>query len=237
MRILLVEDEPLLADGLARSLRAAGYAVECLDDGQAADTLLLTETYDCLILDLGLPRLDGLQLLARLRRRGVRTPVLILTARDQLSDRVDGLDLGADDYMTKPFDLPELEARVRALIRRAQGAATAQLSVGDLLLDTVGKRVSVAGQPLALSAREYGVLEVLVLRSGKVVGKSQLSECLYASGEEPGPNAIEVYIHRLRRKLEVASVTLRTIRGLGYLLEPGTPAGPSASSGRTPDAA
>ena len=127
MRILIVEDEPLLADGLSRSLKQAGYAVDCLDDGQAADTMLLSEQYDCVILDLGLPRLDGLQVLARLRKRGGRTPVLILTARDRLSDRVDGLDLGADDYLSKPFDLPELEARVRALIRRAQGAASADI--------------------------------------------------------------------------------------------------------------
>jgi two-component system, OmpR family, response regulator len=228
MRILIVEDEPLLADGLSRSLKQAGYAVDCLDDGQLADTMLIAEQYDCMILDLGLPRLDGLEVLARLRRRGGRTPVLILTARDQLSDRVDGLDLGADDYMTKPFDLPELEARVRALIRRAQGAASAELVLGPLSLDTVGKRVTVAGAPVELSAREYSVLEVLMLRVGKVVGKTQLSERLYAFGEEAGPNAIEVYIHRLRKKVEPA-VSIRTIRGLGYLLEQ-----PGAAPAREP---
>ena len=231
MRILIVEDEPLLAEGLSRSLKQAGYAVDCLDDGQEADTLLLTESYDCLILDLGLPRLDGLQVLARLRRRGGRTPVLILTARDRMSDRVDGLDLGADDYMSKPFDLPELEARVRALIRRGQGAASADIVVGELTLDTVGKRVTLAALPVELSAREYSVLEVLVLRAGKVVGKSQLSDRLYSAGEEPGPNAIEVYIHRLRRKLEPTLVSIRTIRGLGYLLELPAPAVDAGAQG------
>jgi len=219
MRILIVEDEPLLAEGLSRSLKQAGYAVDCQDDGQCADNLLKSEQYDCVILDLGLPRLDGLQVLARLRRRGGRTPVLILTARDRMTDRVDGLDLGADDYMTKPFDLPELEARVRALIRRAQGAASADLVIGGLRLDTVGKRASVAGTTVELSAREFAVLEVLMLRVGRVVGKTQLTERLYSSGDEPLPNAIEVYIHRLRKKLDPAVVGIRTIRGLGYLLE------------------
>lgn len=219
MRILIVEDEPLLADGLSRSLRQAGYAIDCLDDGQAADTMLACEQYDCVILDLGLPRMDGLQVLARLRKRGGRTPVLILTARDRLGDRVDGLNLGADDYMTKPFDLPELEARVRALIRRAQGSASADLTVGRLALDTVGKRASVSGVTVELSAREFAVLEVLMLRAGRVVGKTQLSERLYGFGEEAGPNAIEVYIHRLRKKLDPSAVGIRTIRGLGYLLE------------------
>ncbi len=219
MRILIVEDEPLLADGLSRSLRQAGYAIDCLDDGQAADTMLVCEHYDCVILDLGLPRMDGLQVLARLRKRGGRTPVLILTARDRLGDRVDGLNLGADDYMTKPFDLPELEARVRALIRRAQGSASADLTVGGLALDTVGKRASVSGVTVELSAREFAVLEVLMLRAGRVVGKTQLSERLYGFGEEAGPNAIEVYIHRLRKKLDPSVVGIRTIRGLGYLLE------------------
>jgi len=219
MRILIVEDEPLLADGLSRSLKQAGYAIDCLDDGQAADTMLGCTQYDCVILDLGLPRMDGLQVLARLRKRGGRTPVLILTARDRLGDRVDGLNLGADDYMTKPFDLPELEARVRALIRRAQGSASADLTVGGLALDTVGKRASVSGVAVELSAREFAVLEILMLRAGRVVGKTQLSERLYGFGEEAGPNAIEVYIHRLRKKLDPSVVGIRTIRGLGYLLE------------------
>jgi DNA-binding response OmpR family regulator len=163
--------------------------------------------------------MDGLQVLARMRKRGGRTPVLILTARDRLTDRVDGLDLGADDYMSKPFDLPELEARVRALIRRAQGSASAEIVVGRLSLDTVGKRASVSGVAVELSAREFTVLEILMLRAGRVVGKSQLSERLYSFGEEAGPNAIEVYIHRLRKKLDPTVVGIRTIRGLGYLLE------------------
>jgi two-component system OmpR family response regulator len=155
----------------------------------------------------------------RLRRRGSKTPVLILTARDALDDRVKGLDLGGDDYITKPFDLPELEARVRALIRRGQSGGGSVLSHGTLTLDTVGRRATLAGDPLDLSARELGVLEVLMLRSGRVVNKDQLAEQLYGWDEEVGPNAIEVYVHRLRRKLEPAGVTIRTIRGLGYLLE------------------
>jgi two-component system, OmpR family, response regulator len=171
------------------------------------------------ILDLGLPRLDGYEVLRRLRRRGSKMPVLILTARDALDDRVKGLDLGGDDYLTKPFDLPELEARVRSLIRRGQSGGGSLLSHGTLTLDTVGRRATLGGEPLDLSARELGVLEVLMLRSGRVVNKDQLAEQLYGWDEEVGPNAIEVYVHRLRRKLEPAGVTIRTIRGLGYLLE------------------
>lgn len=219
MRVLIAEDDPLLADGLTRSLRGADYAVDCVTDGGEADHVLTAQNYDLVILDLGLPRLDGYEVLRRLRRRGSRTPVLILTARDALDDRVKGLDLGGDDYITKPFDLPELEARVRALIRRGQSGGGSVLSHGSLTLDTVGRRATLAGESLDLSARELGVLEVLMLRSGRVVNKDQLAEQLYGWDEEVGPNAIEVYVHRLRRKLEPAGVTIRTIRGLGYLLE------------------
>jgi DNA-binding response OmpR family regulator len=219
MRILIVEDDPTLADGVASTLRQAGYAVDCLADGQEADQLLTTEDYDLVVLDVGLPRLDGFEVLGRLRRRGARVPVLLLTARDALADRVGGLDLGADDYLTKPFDLPELEARVRALVRRGACGASPRVSVGALTLDTVGRRVAIDGAPVDLSARELGVLEVLMLRAGKVVSKQQLAERLYSYGEEAGPNAIEVYMHRLRRKLEPAGVAIRTIRGLGYLLD------------------
>jgi two-component system, OmpR family, response regulator len=219
MRVLIAEDDPVLADGLTRSLRGSDYAVDCVTDGAEADLVLAAQNYDLVILDLGLPRLDGYEVLRRLRRRGSKMPVLILTARDALDDRVKGLDLGGDDYLTKPFDLPELEARVRSLIRRGQSGGGSLLSHGTLTLDTVGRRATLGGEPLDLSARELGVLEVLMLRSGRVVNKDQLAEQLYGWDEEVGPNAIEVYVHRLRRKLEPAGVTIRTIRGLGYLLE------------------
>jgi two-component system OmpR family response regulator len=219
MRILIVEDDPVLADGLTRSLRQADYAVDCARDGTEADNVLATQTYDLAILDLGLPGLDGFDVLKRLRRRGSGIPVLVLTARDAVPDRVKGLDLGADDYLTKPFDLPELEARVRALIRRGQTGGSAVLTHGPLTLDTSGRRATLNGAPLELSARELGVLEVLMLRSGRVVNKEQLAAQLYGSEEEVGPNAIEVYVHRLRKKVETAGVAIRTIRGLGYLLE------------------
>jgi len=219
MRVLIAEDDPVLADGLTRSLRGSDYAVDCVIDGGEADLVLTAQNYDLVILDLALPRLDGYEILRRLRRRGSKTPVLILTARDALEDRVKGLDLGGDDYLTKPFDLPELEARVRALIRRGQSGGGSILSHGALTLDTTGRRATLDGEPLDLSARELGVLEVLMLRSGRVVNKDQLAEQLYGWDEEVGVNAIEVYVHRLRRKLEPAGVTIRTIRGLGYLLE------------------
>jgi two-component system, OmpR family, response regulator len=219
MRILIVEDDPVLADGLTRSLRATDYAVDCLSDGNEADHVLAAQHYDLVILDLGLPKLDGFEVLRRLRRRSSRVPVLVLTARDALDDRVKGLDLGADDYLTKPFDLPELEARVRSLIRRGQSGGGSLLAHGSLALDTAGRRATLGGEPLDLSARELGVLEVLMLRSGRVVNKEQLADRLYGWDEEVGANAIEVYVHRLRKKLEPAGVTIRTIRGLGYLLE------------------
>lgn len=219
MRILIAEDDPVLADGLTRSLHQADYAVDCVATGDQADHVLIAQSYDLVILDLGLPRLDGFEVLRRLRHRGSKVPVLVLTARDALDDRVRGLDLGADDYLTKPFDLPELEARVRALIRRGQSGGGSVLSHGALRLDTAGRRATLNGTPLDLSARELGVLEVLMHRSGRVVNKEQLAEQLYGWDEEVGANAIEVYVHRLRRKLEPAGVVIRTIRGLGYLLE------------------
>jgi len=219
MRILIVEDDSVIADGLTRSLRGADYAVDCVNSGAEADHVLAAQPYDLVILDIGLPGLDGLEVLRRLRRRGAAVPVLMLTARDSLTDRVKGLDIGADDYMVKPFDLRELEARVRALIRRGQSGGASALTHGSLVVDTAGRRATLAGETLELSARELGVLEVLMMRSGRVVNKEQLAEQLYGWDEEVGPNAIEVYVHRLRRKLEPAGVSIRTIRGLGYLLE------------------
>jgi two-component system OmpR family response regulator len=219
VRILIIEDDSVLADGLSRTLRHADYAVDAASTGVEADHVLAAQSYDLVILDLGLPGLDGFEVLRRMRRRGSTVPVLVLTARDALQDRVKGLDLGADDYMIKPFDLPELEARVRALIRRGQSGGASVLSHGALVLDTAGRRATLGGEPLDLSARELGVLEVLMMRAGRVVNKEQLAEQLYGWDEEVGPNAIEVYVHRLRRKLEPAGVNIRTIRGLGYLLE------------------
>lgn len=219
MRILIVEDDPVLSDGLLQSLRRNDFAVDVAHDGEKADHILAVQTYDLVILDLGLPRIDGFEVLRRLRRRGGTAPVLILTARDAVAERVKGLDLGADDYLTKPFELPELEARVRALIRRGQAGGSSILNHGPLALDQAGHRATLDGVPIDLSARELGVLEVLMLRSGRVVNKEQLTDQLYGQDEEVGANAIEVYVHRLRKKLEAAGVVIRTIRGLGYLLE------------------
>lgn len=219
MRILIVEDDPALTDGLLRSLEQSGYAVDCAGNGDQANAMLKEAVYDLAILDLGLPRLDGTEVLKRLRQRGSRTPVLILTARDAVEDRVQGLDLGADDYLTKPFSLVELEARVRALIRRGQLGSNAALNCGQLVFDPAGRRAACGDVPLELSSRELGVLEVLMLRLGKVVNKEQIMEALCNWDEDLGDNAIEVYIHRLRKKLESSGTHIRTIRGLGYLLE------------------
>ncbi len=219
MRILIAEDDEVLADGLTRSMRKVGYAVDCVGNGKDAARLLQDGLHDLAILDLGLPKLDGLSVLRQLRGHHQTLPVIILTARDRLEDRVLGLDLGADDYLTKPFDLPELEARVRALLRRGQGGGGPLITCGELAFDTVGRRVTIAGETVELSQRELGVLETLLARQGKVVSKEQLIEHLYSHDEEASSNAIEVYVHRLRKKVEQAGVAIRTIRGLGYLLD------------------
>jgi two-component system OmpR family response regulator len=219
MRVLLAEDDEVLSDGISKALRQCGYAVDHVESGLDADHALTAAPFDLLILDLGLPRLDGLQVLQRLRSRGDRLPVLILTARDGLQDRVAGLDHGADDYITKPFDLPELEARVRALLRRSQLGNNLEIVYGPLKFDTTGKYVTINDQPLDLSAKELAVLEMLLQRAGRVVSKEQLIEHLYAWDEEVSHNAIEVNVHRLRKKLDPEGVSIRAIRGLGYLLE------------------
>lgn len=223
MRILLAEDDRILSDGLSKLLARSGYVVDAVMAGDDADFALQTAPYDLVVLDLGLPKMDGLEVLQNVRRRNSRVPVLILTARDTLADRVRGLDLGADDYLTKPFDLPELEARIRALIRRQHFDAHNELVYGALRFDTVGRRLYAGTEPVELSAREVGLLEVLLKHVGQVVSKEQVMENLYGWEEEVGFNAIEVSIHRLRKKLSPYGFQLKTIRGLGYLLEEPTP--------------
>ncbi|HEY8023822.1 MAG TPA: response regulator transcription factor [Burkholderiaceae bacterium] len=230
MRILLAEDDNVLADGLTRSLRQAGYAIDCVGSGTEADTALASHDFDLLILDLGLPKMSGLEVLRRLRMRNSRLPVLILTAVDSVEQRVKGLDLGADDYMAKPFALSELEARVRALTRRGAGGGPTVIKHGPLSFDQVGRTAYLNEQMLDLSAREVGLLEVLLQRTGRLVSKEQLVDHLCEWGEEVSNNAIEVYIHRLRKKIETEGVRIATVRGLGYSLEkPSEGAGPDTS--------
>jgi two-component system OmpR family response regulator len=219
MRILLVEDDTILADVLYRALAQSAYAVDVAGSGSLADSALSTHAYDAVILDVGLPGLSGFEVLQRLRARKSRVPVLILTALDALADRVRGLDLGADDYLAKPFDLPELEARVRALLRRGQGNSPPELVHGRLRLDTSGRRLFHDDVPVELSAHELALFELLLIKAGRVVSKEHMANHLYGWGGEVGPNAIEVSIYRVRKKLEPLGCRIRTIRGMGYLLE------------------
>jgi len=219
MRILLAEDDSVLADGLTRSLRQSGYVTDCVGSGTEADTALATQDFDLLILDLGLPKMSGLEVLRRLRSRNSRVPVLILTAVDSVEQRVKGLDLGADDYMAKPFALSELEARVRALTRRGAGGGPTVIKHGPLSYDQVGRIATINDQMLDLSARELGLLEILLQRTGRLVSKEQLVDHLCEWGDEVSNNAIEVYIHRLRKKIEIGGIRIATVRGLGYCLE------------------
>jgi len=216
MRILLVEDDKLLGDGVRAGLGQSGYSVDWVKDGVAAELALKTGDYAGVVLDLGLPRLSGLELLERLRRGGNKVPVLILTARDRLEDRVQGLDAGADDYVVKPFDLAELAARLRALVRRSRGEAAPKLCVGEIELDPVARSVRFRGQTVDLAVREFALLHELMLNAGRVLSREQLAQRLYAWGEEIESNAIEVHVHHLRRKL--APELVRTVRGVGYLL-------------------
>ena len=219
MRILIAEDDAVIAQGLARALRQSGCAIDTVMNGREADVALHTTPYDLVILDLGLPGLPGIEVLRRLRARGQTLPVLILTAADGVDERVKRLDHGADDYMAKPLALSELEARVRALTRRGMGAASAIIRHGPLEYDQTGRVASIEGKMIELSARELGLLEVLLQRSGRLVSKEQLVELLCEWGEEVSNNAIEVYIHRLRKKIEKGPIRIATVRGLGYCLE------------------
>jgi two-component system response regulator QseB len=216
MRILLVEDDPELGDGLAIGLRQAGFAVDWLRDGHAADLALRDESFDLVVLDLGLPRLSGMEVLKRARDRGQSLPILILTARDATGDKVSGLDAGADDYLVKPIDLDELSARIRALTRRSAGRAAPLLVHGELAIDLAAHRVTLAGQAVELSGREFSLLHMLLENAGRVLTRSQLEQSLYGWHDEPDSNALEVHIHHLRKKL--GSELIRTLRGVGYTI-------------------
>ena len=220
MRILITEDDAALAEALQFSLAQSGYAVDWVANGAAADDVLKDDVFGLLILDLGLPKLDGFEVLRRLRRHNASLPVLILSGREKPEEKVLGLDLGADDYLAKPFSLNELQARVRALLRRGQqGGVTPMILYGELGFDTVGRSASIHGKALPLSIHETGVLEVLLHRFGRVVSKEQLVEQLYSYDKEVSHNAIEVYVHRLRKKITGAGVTVCTLYGQGYLLD------------------
>ena len=216
MRILLAEDDPLLGDGLCAGLRQQGFLVDWVRDGQAAERELRSGVYSAAVLDLGLPLCDGMDVLTQVRRDGTATPVLVLTARDAVTDRIRGLDAGADDYVVKPVDLQELGARLRALVRRAHGQPQEKLIAGDVALDPAGRSVTLAGEPVTLSAREFDLLQALMLNAGRVLSREQLEQHLYSWGQEVESNAVEVYVHHLRRKLRPELIV--TVRGVGYML-------------------
>ncbi|MFT4192537.1 MAG: response regulator transcription factor [Comamonas sp.] len=246
MRILVVEDDPDLADALLRRLRRQGHAVDWQGDGAAAWRVLGYEAFDLLLLDIGLPGLDGLAILRQLRARGDKTPVLMLTARAEIEDRVHALDVGADDYLDKPFDFRELDARCRALLRRPQGQASGLWLLGGLAIDTAARRVSLNGAGIELPNREYSLLEILAGSLGRVVGKDDIARRLFSFDEEVGLNAVEVYVGRLRRKLAGSRLRITTVRSAGYraevaeaaeaaavpaTVEPAEPAGGAVGSG------
>jgi two-component system OmpR family response regulator len=219
MRLLIVEDDAPLASGLQRILEAEGHAVDVTARGEEAVLAAAQEKFDLVILDIGLPQMDGFEVLRRLRAAERPMPVLVLTARDAVEDRVRGLDLGADDYMVKPFAMPELTARVRALLRRSQAHGGPRIAHGPLALDTVARRAFLRGEPLELAAREWAVLEVLLAKVEKIVSKEAIIQAVAGWGDDLSPNAIEVYVSRLRSKLEPAGIKIRTVRGFGYMLE------------------
>jgi DNA-binding response OmpR family regulator len=216
MRILLIEDDPLLGDGLAAGLRQSGFAVDWLKDGESALAALQAESFDLAVLDLGLPKLSGMDMLKRLRNRGSAMPVVILTARDGTTDKIDGLDNGADDYLVKPIDIDELAARIRALLRRSVGRAQPVLNHGGVTLDPAARHVEINGKPIELSAREFAVLHALLSNAGRVMTRGQLEQSIYGWSEEPDSNALEVHIHHLRRKF--GADFIKTLRGVGYTI-------------------
>lgn len=219
MKILVVEDDGVLGEALTGHLRRSGIEATLVQDGANADHLLATQRFDLLVLDLGLPIITGFEVLRRVRQRGDRLPVLVLTARDELHDRVRGFELGADDYLCKPFAMQELALRIKALLRRSYRVKDEALEVGRLRLDAPARRVTVDTIPIELSPREFDVLEILMLREGRVVSREDLMQRLYDSDSEVGQNALEVFLSRIRRKIGGSGVVIRTIRGLGYLLE------------------
>ena len=216
MRILLAEDDNLLGDGLRACLRQAGFQVDWVRDGAAAERELRAQPYAAAVLDLGLPLMDGLDVLASVRRAGVNLPVLVLTARDAVPDRIKGLDTGADDYVVKPVDLDELAARLRALVRRAHGQAQELLQLHGVQLDPAARTVQQGGQSVSLSTREFDLLQALMLNAGRVLSREQLEQHLYSWGQEVDSNAVEVHVHHLRKKL--GATLIQTVRGVGYLL-------------------
>ncbi|MEO7886311.1 response regulator [Polaromonas sp.] len=217
MRILLAEDDTLLGDGLQSGLRQLGFQVDWVRDGMAAERELRAQVYDAAVLDLGLPRKDGLEVLGGIRRAGFVTPVLVLTARDAVPDRIRGLDVGADDYVVKPVDMQELAARLRALVRRAHGQPQECLRAQDVVLDPAARSVHQAGQSITLSTREFDLLQALMLSANRVLSREQLEQQLYSWGKEVESNAVEVHVHNLRRKL--GSTLIHTVRGVGYMLQ------------------
>ncbi len=218
MRVLLVEDDLVLADGISRILKDNGMAVEMAHSGTEADAILQRTQFTILVLDIGLPGIDGFALLRRLRARGSTMPVLLLTARDAVQDRVHGLEQGADDYLVKPFDTSELLARMKALVRRTTSKSS-ELEAGGLVLDLTAKRARIGDEALELSAREWAVLEYLMRQAGRVVSKQQIMDAILQWGEELSENAVEVYVSRIRIKTATAELSIRTIRGFGYMLE------------------
>ena len=215
----MVEDDSLLADGLTRSLKQADYTVDWTADGEEAETILRVQEFDLVILDLTLPNMDGLEILRLMRSRKVSAPVLIVTARSEVDDRIKGLDLGADDYLTKPFEMREFDARVRSLLRRSRADGLKALSCGALTLDMAARRAYLNDQPLDLPRREFHVLEVLMSRHGRIISKDQIIDSISDFHDELNPSTVEIYIHRIRKKLKATDVTIRTVRGVGYILE------------------
>lgn len=218
MRIMVIEDDPDLGDALVQRLSREGHAVDWEGDGEAADDILQYQEYDVIILDIGLPNMDGFEILRALRKRGSRTPVLMLTARAEIEDRIGALDVGADDYLSKPFDFREFDARCRALLRRSQGLASNLIRVGRLTFDRANKVAQIGDTQLKLPNREFRLLEIFLANLGRLLSKEQISSQLFDFDDEAGPNAIELYVGRLRRKLDEA-LSIRTVRRLGYIAE------------------